>query len=67
MSGFRETQESLEEISSKKASVDEKKGEVLEEMSDLVLELNKKISEKKANLAPLLRGYHCFLYYYVIV
>lgn len=54
--GFRETQESLEQVSALKAAADERKGATLEEMSDLVRELNVKISERKASLAPLLKG-----------
>ncbi|RXG61203.1 Intraflagellar transport protein 81-like protein [Armadillidium vulgare] len=55
VSGFRDTQESLEQVSSMKATVDEKKGETLNEMSEMVRELNFKINERKASLAPLLK------------
>ncbi|KAB7496012.1 Intraflagellar transport protein 81-like protein [Armadillidium nasatum] len=55
VSGFRDTQESLEQVSSMKAAVDEKKGETLNEMSEMVRELNFKINERKASLAPLLK------------
>lgn len=56
VSGFRDTQNNLEKVSEMKAQVDERKGETLEEMSDMVRELNYKISDRKASLAPLLKG-----------
>ena len=56
VSGFHETQESMEKVSSMKATIDARKGETLEEMSGMVMELNKKIAERKAHLAPIIKG-----------
>ncbi|XP_076030655.1 intraflagellar transport protein 81 homolog [Oratosquilla oratoria] len=55
ISGFRNTQDTMEKVSSMKAEVDERKGKTLEEMSKMVMELNHKISERKARLAPILK------------
>lgn len=55
VSGFRETQETVEKVSSMKAEVDERKGQTLEEMSGMVMELNHKIAERKARLAPIIK------------
>ncbi|XP_050724013.1 intraflagellar transport protein 81 homolog [Eriocheir sinensis] len=55
VSGFHETQETMEEVSSMKAKVDERKGETLEEMSGMVMQLNHKIAERKAHLAPIIK------------
>ncbi|XP_068230834.1 intraflagellar transport protein 81 homolog [Palaemon carinicauda] len=55
VSGFRETKESMEKVSSMKAEVDERKGQTLEEMSGMVMELNHKIAERKARLAPIIK------------
>lgn len=59
VSGFHETQETMEQVSSMKAKVDERKGETLEEMSGMVMELNRKIAERKAHLAPIIKGRWC--------
>ncbi|XP_045130561.1 intraflagellar transport protein 81 homolog [Portunus trituberculatus] len=55
VSGFHETQESMEKVSSMKATIDARKGETLEEMSGMVMDLNKKIAERKAHLAPIIK------------
>ncbi|XP_045594415.2 intraflagellar transport protein 81 homolog [Procambarus clarkii] len=55
VSGFREAQENMEKVSSMKAEVDERKGQTLEEMSGMVMELNHKIAERKARLAPIIK------------
>ena len=59
--GYRETQQELEKVSSEKAATDEEKDRTLQEFSHMVHALNVSISEKKANLAPLLRGMNPFL------
>lgn len=53
--GYRQTQEELEKVSSKKSTLDHKKGQTLEEISDMVKILTKKIAEKKGNLAPIIK------------
>ncbi|XP_042242432.1 intraflagellar transport protein 81 homolog isoform X2 [Homarus americanus] len=55
VSGFRETQETMEKVSTMKAEIDERKGQTLEEMSGMVIELNHKIAERKARLAPIIK------------
>eukprot|EP00128_Syssomonas_multiformis_P000842 Colp12_sorted_trinity150504_noHs@30998 len=55
VSGFREMQDNLEMVSSKKAELDEHKAKTLEQISDLVQKLNTSISEKKTKLAPVIR------------
>ena len=55
VAGARATQDRLENVSSKKAGIDENKGKALEDMADLVKRLNARIAEKKQALAPLLK------------
>lgn len=43
-------------VSTMKAEVDEQKGSTLEEMSSMVMELNKKIADRKSRLAPIIKG-----------
>ena len=54
--GFHLTQEKMEEISAEKGAVDSAKGASLNEMSAMVLQLNQKIADKKARLAPIIKG-----------
>ena len=56
VSGFRATEQRIEEVSGEKASIDHEKGQTLEEMSALVLELTQRIASKKAQLAPVIKG-----------
>ncbi|KAG0726616.1 Intraflagellar transport protein 81 [Chionoecetes opilio] len=56
VSGFHETQDTMEQVSSLKASVDARKGQSLEDMSGMVMELNRKIAERKSQLAPIIKG-----------
>lgn len=58
VSGFRATEERLVQVSGEKANVDQEKGQTLEEMSSLVLELTQQIATKKAQLAPVIKGKH---------
>lgn len=58
VSGFRVTEERMEQVSGEKANVDHEKGQTLEEMSSLVLELTQRIATKKAQLAPIIKGKH---------
>jgi hypothetical protein len=46
----------MEQVSGEKASIDQRKGQTLEEMSSLVLELTQRIATKKAQLAPIIKG-----------
>ncbi|XP_021936046.1 intraflagellar transport protein 81 homolog [Zootermopsis nevadensis] len=55
VSGFRVTEERMEQVSGEKANVDHEKGQTLEEMSSLVLELTQRIATKKAQLAPIIK------------
>jgi hypothetical protein len=43
------------QVATEKASLDERKGATLEEMSGLVHQLTMKISERKARLAPIIK------------
>ncbi|KAG0719347.1 Intraflagellar transport protein 81 [Chionoecetes opilio] len=56
VSGFHETQDTMEKVSSLKASVDARKGQSLEDMSGMVMELNRKVAERKSHLAPIIKG-----------
>ena len=58
VSGFRAAEERMEQVSGEKANIDQKKGQTLNEMSSLVLELNQRIATKKAQLAPIIKGKH---------
>ncbi|KAK3884798.1 hypothetical protein Pcinc_010945 [Petrolisthes cinctipes] len=55
VTGFREAQETMEKVSSMKAVIDERKGQTLDDMSGMVMELNHKIAERKARLAPIIK------------
>ena len=55
VSGYRETQEALESVSAIKSELDQMKGRTLEDISQLVQQLTKKISEKKEALAPTIK------------
>jgi hypothetical protein len=58
VSGFRATEERMEQVSEEKANIDQEKGQTLEDMSSLVLELTQRIAAKKAQLAPIIKGKH---------
>jgi len=53
----------MEQVSGEKANIDQKKGQTLNEMSSLVLELNQRIATKKAQLAPIIKGKHWINFY----
>ena len=55
VTGFRQTQESLEKVSAMKSEVDEKKEQTLQDMSLAVERLTRAIEQKKITLAPLIR------------
>lgn len=55
VSGYRQTQEDLEKVSAVKSDYDERKGKTLEDMSDMVGRLTRKIAEKKGALAPIIK------------
>lgn len=53
--GYRDTQDNLEKVSSRKSELDQQKGRSLDEMSMLVKRLHTKIAGKKAKMAPVLK------------
>ena len=55
VSGYRETQDALENISSIKSELDSMKGRTLEDISYMVPQLNQKIANKKSALAPIIK------------
>ncbi|GFO11516.1 intraflagellar transport protein 81-like protein [Plakobranchus ocellatus] len=55
VAGYRETQDELEKVSSKKSELDEMKGRTLDDMSEMVRRLHAEIAERRNTLAPILR------------
>ncbi|XP_043924583.1 intraflagellar transport protein 81 homolog [Protopterus annectens] len=55
ISGYSNTQEELERVSTLKSEMDEKKERSLDFMSEMVKELNSIIAEKKSALAPVIK------------
>lgn len=55
VSGYRQTQENLEKVSTMKSEFDEVKGRTLEDMSEMVRRLHGEIAERRNTLAPILR------------
>jgi len=55
VSGYRNTQDAIENVSTMKSEFDSVKGRTLEDMSDMVQQFNSKIANKKAALEPVLR------------
>ena len=55
MSGYRNTQDAIESVSTMKSEFDSMKGRTLEDMADMVQQFNSKIASKKAALEPVLR------------
>eukprot|EP00794_Sanderia_malayensis_P010972 gene10972-12135_t len=55
ISGFHQTQEELEKVSTLKSELDEAKGKTLEDISQMVVQLTNTIAEKKSNLAPAIK------------
>uniref|UniRef100_T1IZS5 Intraflagellar transport protein 81 homolog n=1 Tax=Strigamia maritima TaxID=126957 RepID=T1IZS5_STRMM len=53
--GFSAAQDELEKVSTMKSTYDEQKGRTLEEISSVVGQLNVKVNQKKAALAPLIK------------
>ena len=53
VSGYRDTQERLENVSEMKSEMDQMKGQTLEDISGLVTQLMKKIQDKRNALAPI--------------
>ncbi|KAA0199560.1 hypothetical protein HAZT_HAZT007344 [Hyalella azteca] len=49
------TRDNLESVSSQKGDLDQEKGETLEQMSAMVIELNNKIGDRKSRLAPIIK------------
>ena len=55
VSGYRRTQEQIEKVSAAKSELDEQKGRTLEDISDMVQRLTRKIADKKNSLAPIIK------------
>ena len=55
VSGYRDTQDAIENVSTLKSEFDHMKGQTLEDMADMVQQFNSKIANKKAALEPILR------------
>ncbi|XP_069105336.1 intraflagellar transport protein 81 homolog isoform X1 [Argopecten irradians] len=55
VAGYRQTQDELEKVSSVKSGLDERKGKTLEDISDMVQRLTRRIAEKKTALAPIIK------------
>ncbi|XP_071950346.1 intraflagellar transport protein 81 homolog isoform X2 [Antedon mediterranea] len=55
ISGYHDTQEELEKVSTMKSELDDMKGRTLEDISDMVHRLNSKIASKKSALAPVIK------------
>jgi len=55
VSGYRNTQDAIESVSTMKSEFDSMKGRTLEDMSDMVQQFNSKIASKKAALEPIIR------------
>lgn len=56
MSGIFETESRLDEMALQKSELDMAKGQSLEQISGLVLELREQIASRKAQLAPVIKG-----------
>jgi len=55
VSGFSETQKTLEEVTHAKTAVDEEKGHTLEQISEYVKDINQSIKDRKSKLAPQIK------------
>eukprot|EP00771_Trimastix_marina_P001883 gnl/Trimastix_PCT/2992.p1 GENE.gnl/Trimastix_PCT/2992~~gnl/Trimastix_PCT/2992.p1 ORF type:complete len:677 (+),score=261.50 gnl/Trimastix_PCT/2992:65-2095(+) len=55
VSGHREAQRELQEVSTQKSALDQMKGKTLEEISRIVVEINDTIRKKRAQLSPMIR------------
>eukprot|EP01136_Pigoraptor_vietnamica_P035750 Opistho-1_new@101407 len=55
VSGYQQTQETLEAVSAAKEDIDEQKGRTLTEISDMVKQIMQAIADKKAKLSPVIR------------
>lgn len=55
VAGFAEAQETLEEVSKAKGTIDEEKGNTLEEISEFVAKINNAIKDRKGKLAPQIK------------
>ncbi len=55
VSGYRETQEALENVSEMKSTLDQMKGKTLEDISFMVNKLTQTIADKRSSLAPLIK------------
>lgn len=55
VTGYRQTQEDLEKVSTMKSELDQVKGRTLDDMSEMVRRLHADIAERRNVLAPVLR------------
>ncbi|XP_077987747.1 intraflagellar transport protein 81 homolog [Glandiceps talaboti] len=55
VSGYQDTQEELEKVSTIKSELDEMKGRTLDDMSEMVRKLTQTIANKKIDLAPVIK------------
>ncbi len=55
VSGYKNTQDTLEKVSAMKSNVDERKEETMKEMAKRVEQIKQAIEDKKVTLAPLIR------------
>lgn len=55
VAGYAEKQKQIEDISAAKADTDERKGELLEQISKVVTEINQAIKDRKVKLAPQIK------------
>ena len=57
MPDFVQTELRLDEVAIQKSELDAVKGQSLEQMSSLILELREQIASRKAQLAPIIKGH----------
>jgi len=55
VSGFRDTQDALENVSAMKTDYDDMKGRTLDDISHMVQQLTKRIMSKKESLSPIIK------------
>ena len=61
MTGYAQAQDALEEVSKAKGTIDEEKGQTLEEISKFVAEINTAIRDRKGKLQPQIKVGQCRL------
>ena len=61
VTGYREVQAKLEEISEETADLDEIKGQKLEEISSIINQMSLNIQDKKETMKPKVRNLLCYI------